>query len=477
MAREPRRRRARIALVFLSTEGVSWPDPHYDVRTREKEILGLLNDGCTEIEFISMAVREPSDVDKAVAMRDQIDGYLVYCVTLAWKLKGALITIGKLGKPMLVADEFLGGSGLFLMDYALLLRQGIPATGVATTRPSDLVTVARCFAELKPDTTQATFAAQCEQAYRRTFGAVGKLKCADDPLTLADTRTCAERFKNYRFLIVDDRKPGQEEDFLGAKGIHVGFAELKTVCDRVDRDQAAEWADRWAAAADKVVEPSAESLRKAGVIHLGILELLKKYGSDTVTMNCLGGFNHGKLPAYPCLGFMELLDDGRQGVCQAMPNDTLSMLMARILTGRPGYVSNPVLDTSKNRIVYSHCMATTRVFGPEGKANPFRIRTLHNRDPRGACVQSLLPGGYMTTSLRTDFARKRMVIHQAKAVESLDTERGCRTQLVGEVRGDIGKLFRQWDAFTWHRVTVYGDVKEPLIEFGKALGLSIVEEA
>ncbi|GAF74384.1 unnamed protein product, partial [marine sediment metagenome] len=42
---------------------------------------------------------------------------------------------------------------------------------------------------------------------------------------------------------------------------------------------------------------------------------------------------------------------------------------------------------------------------------------------------------------------------------------------------DIGKLFPHWDHFGWHRVTVYGDVQEPLIEFGKALGLKIVEEA
>jgi L-fucose isomerase-like protein len=192
-------------------------------------------------------------------------------------------------------------------------------------------------------------------------------------------------------------------------------------------------------------------------------------------MNCLGGFAQGRLPAYPCLGFMQLLNDGGHGICEAMPDDTLSMLMGRILTGRPGYVSDPVLDTSKNQIVYAHCVATTKAFGTEGKSNMFRIRTLHNHDPRGTCAQSFLPEGYMTTSFQTDFARKQMVIHQAKAVGNLDSERGCRTQLIGEVRGDIGKLFRYWDR--WHRVTVYGDVKEPLAEFARGLGLKVIEEA
>jgi hypothetical protein len=151
--------------------------------------------------------------------------------------------------------------------------------------------------------------------------------------------------------------------------------------------------------------------------------------------------------------------------------------MGRLLTGRAGYVSDPVLDTAKNQIVYAHCMALTKVFGPQGAANKFRIRTLHNRDPRGCCAQSFLPAGYMTTSFRTNYAAKKMVIHQARALGNLDADRGCRTQLVGEVCGDIGKLFWEWDRFGWHRVTVYGDVKEPLAEFGKALGLQIVEEA
>lgn len=468
----------RVGLVFLSKQGSGWPYPEFDVYACEKRVLDLLKKGCPGIHFVPVAVRKPTDVKKAIAMKGRVDGYLVYVVTLNWNLQGAITTIGKLGKPMVVADEFLGGSGVFLRGYSALCRQGTPAAGVATTRQSDLVAVAQCFADVrKPGTTPASFARQCRQAYRKTFAAPGETKCKDDPVSLTGIGKCVERFRKYRFLIVGRGKPGTKQDYLGAKGICVGFPELKALYDKVDRDKAGEWADRWSGEADKVIEPTAGWIRKAGAIYLATLELLKRHGTDTVTMGCLGGFARGHLAAYPCLGFMQLLNDGAQGVCEAMPDDTLSMLMARILTGRPGYVSDPVLDTSKNQIVYAHCVGTTKVFGPKGESNPFRIRTLHNRDPRGVCAQSFMPAGYMTTSFRTDFARKQMVIHQARAAGNLDSERGCRTQLIGEVRGDIGNLFQQWDHFTWHRVTVYGDVKEPLMEFGKALGLKIVQEA
>jgi len=345
LAEEPKNKRVRVGLVFLSNQGESWPHPEFDVEARQKEVRELLSRGCPAVEFVPVEVRSPEGLSKAISMKDQVDGYLVYVVTLTWPLTAAITTIGKLGKPMVVAD------------------------------------------------------------------------------------------------------------------------------------QAAEWADRWTQEADKVVEPTPEWLRKAGAVYLAMLELLKRYNTDTVTMNCLGGFGAGQLPAYPCLGFMQLLNDGGHGVCEAMPDDTISTLMVRILTGRPSYVSDPVLDTARNHIVYAHCMATSKAFGPKGPANMYRIRTLHNRDPRGTCVQSFLPVGYMTTSFRTNFASKMMVIHQAKSVGNLDAPRGCRTQLIGEVRGDIGRLFNQWDLFGWHRVTIFGDVKEQLLEFGKALGLDIVEEA
>jgi hypothetical protein len=472
--------KVRVAAVFLANIKIReiWPYPSFDTEGRQREVLALLQEGCPEIEFAPVTVESPTDVQKAIALKDQVDGYLVYAMTLDWSQRRALVQIGQLGKPTVVADEYLGGSGVFLTGYSELCSRGIPAAGVSTTRLDDLVTVARQFADVrKPGTTPASFAKKCEQVYRQTFPAKGEMKCEDDPIALTDIGQCVKRFRESRFLIVGRGRPGEEVDFLGAKGRNVGFYELLEFYDKVDQGEAAEWSSRWCKQATAVMESRPDAIQKAGAVYLATRELLKKYDTDNVTMNCLGGFAAGQLPAYPCLGFMQILNDGGQGVCEAMPDDTLSMMMARILTGRPGFVSDPALDTSKNHIVYAHCVAMTKPFGPEGASNAYRIRTLHNRDPRGACAESMLPPGYMTTTFRTSVARKQMIIHQAKSAGPLDSEHGCRTKLLAEVRGDIGKLFDQWDQFGWHRVTVYGDVKEPLAEFGKALGLQVIEEA
>ncbi|MBL7154018.1 MAG: twin-arginine translocation signal domain-containing protein [Phycisphaerae bacterium] len=480
--------KVRVAAVFLANTNFTeiWPYPGFDTEGREAEILAVLREGCPSVEFVPVTVRNANDIKRAVGLKGEVDGYLVYVVTLDWGLGGAIAQIGGLGKPMIVATEFLGGCGVFLTRYSELCSRGVPAGAVSSTRLSDLVAVAGEFANVrKAGVTAESFARRCEEVYRKRIVAAVEVSCAIDPVKLRDIGECVKRFGQSRFLIVGRGRGGQEQDFLGVKGRYVEFDELQGFYEKVDRDEAGEWADRWSKQADDLpsgdyVEPSRptpDAIQKAGGVYLAMLELLKKYDTDSVTMNCLGGFAAGKLAAYPCLGFMQILNDGGQGVCEAMADDTVSMLMARILTGRPGYVSDPALDTSKNHIVYAHCVATTKAFGPKGKSNGFRIRTLHNRDPRGACGESFLPAGYMTTSFRTNFGRKEMIIHQAKAVGCLDSEYGCRTKLVAEPTGDIGKLFDQWDRFGWHRVTVYGDVAEPLAEFGRALGLKVIEEA
>lgn len=481
-------RKVRVAAVFLSNIHVReiWPYPRFDTRGRQREVLAALNGGCPEIEFAPVTVENPEDLQKAVALKDEVDGYLVYTMTLDWRHRRELVDLARLGKPTLVANEFLGGCGVFLTGFSQLVNEKLPAAPVSSTRMDDVVAVARQFALLgKPGATPDSFLAECEQAYRATFAAVGSTPCRDDPVKLTEIGECVKRFRNSRFLIVGSGRANQEQEFLGAKALSMDFNELLGFYQQADRQEAAEWAKRWLAEglalpAGEYVEPSRpvpEAVEKAGGVYLAMLKLLKKYDTDTVTMNCLNGFGSGKLPAYPCLGFMQLLNDGSQGVCEAMPDDTVSMLMARILTGRPGFVSDPALDTSKNQVVYAHCVGTTKVFGPEGASNGYRIRTLHNRDPHGACAESLMPPGYMTTTFRTNIARKQLIIHQAKSRGALDDEKGCRTKLIGEVCGDIGKLFDHWQRFGWHRVTVYGDVKEPLVEFGNALGLNVIEEA
>ena len=160
--------------------------------------------------------------------------------------------------------------------------------------------------------------------------------------------------------------------------------------------------------------PRAKEIHNAAVVYLAIRRLLKKHDTDMITANCGGGLGtSGELRGFPCLGFAQLLDDGGLGICEAGVDDTPPMLMARLLAGRPGFVSDPAIDTSQNRIVYSHCVGSTKVFGPGGRRNGYHIRTSHARV--GTVVESLMPAGYMITTFHTNVEpHKQMIIHQAE---------------------------------------------------------------
>jgi hypothetical protein len=359
------------------------------------------------------------------------------------------------------------------------------AAAVSTTRLADLVAVARQFASLRTENLSAReFARRCEKVYRGTFPPPGASACAEDELKLRGIAACVARFRTSKVLVLGRGNAGRQRNVLGATWQYADWKELETIYPEIDPDETDEWASRWTRRAEALppgeyVEPSvppANEIRNAALVYLALRRLLKKYDTNMITVNCGGGLGtSGALRGFPCLGFAQLLDDGGLGICEAHVDDTPPMLMARLLTGRPGFVSDPAIDTSRNRIVYSHCVGTRKVFGPGGKQNGFYIRTSHARV--GAVVESLMPAGYMTTTFRTNVARRQMVIHQATSLGPLACEKGCRTKLIGEIRGDIGKLFDRWSEFGWHRVTVYGDVKEPLAEFGRALGLEVIEEA
>jgi hypothetical protein len=147
--------------------------------------------------------------------------------------------------------------------------------------------------------------------------------------------------------------------------------------------------------------------------------------------------------------------------------------MAAMTSGRTGFISDPVIDTARRQIVYAHCVAPNRAFGPQGEANPYDILT-HSEDRQGASLRSVLPEGYLTTTL--EVKETGILFHQAKAVENDPDDRACRTKLCAEPVGDIEKLFTMWDQWGWHRVTCYGDLKAPVEEYARARKLPVIAE-
>lgn len=85
-----------------------------------------------------------------------------------------------------------------------------------------------------------------------------------------------------------------------------------------------------------------------------------------------------------------------------------------------------------------------------------------------------------STTKMDDPERFKAILHaraDRKAVVNGPDDRACHTKLVAEPVRDLEKLFTMWDHWGWHRVTFYGELKEPVFALADTLGYKVVEEA
>jgi hypothetical protein len=378
----------------------------------------------------------------------------------------------------LYADFQYGGSGGFLVYNAGFIRNRFSNIGfVASSNTEDLIQAVRCFDIVKRGGSADSFAAAVESVRIKNTSRSGDMWCKPDSLNLLNTSACVDKLNKSKILAVRDTESATLEPFMNIPVEQIPFAEINNAFLKADREEAKEIADGWISGATEVIDVPYPTIEDSAAMYLGMKSVLKKHQANAITINCLGGFYGGHIHAYPCLGFHQLNNEGLIGACECDLESTATMVAFTTMTGgRPGYISDPVIDTSKRQIIYAHCVASNKVFGPEGSSNPFTIMN-HSEDRQGASIRSILPAGYMTTTMKANNERKEIIFHQAKAVENDPDDRACRTKLCAEPLGDIEKLFRYWDHWGWHRVTFYGDLKEPAYDLADALGFTIVEEA
>jgi len=456
--------------------GPDWPNKGFDFNPVMERFNSELAKRCPGFEFVSSMAANDKDARKILEQdaAAPVDGYLVFQLNCWNRVVQAFVPAGK---PVLYVDFQYAGSGGFLVYTAGFLRKPTPNLGfVASSRIEDLAEAVKGFAAAKKGGAGFDFAAATARARIESTPKRGDLACKPDSLKTAPLEEVLRRLKESKLLAVrDNKKSGPDKPILDIAVENVTFAEVNDAWKAADKEASKAVADRWQKNAKVVEGVSRETLETSAAMYLGMKEVLKKHGANAITINCLGGFYGGHIHAYPCLGFHELCNEGLVGACECDVSSTVTqLLMAAMTDGRTGFISDPVIDTAKRQIIYAHCVAPNRAFGPRGEANPYEILT-HSEDRQGASLRSLLPEGYMTTTL--EVRGSRILFHQAKSVGNDPNDRACRTKLCGEPVGDLEKLFTMWDQWGWHRVTCYGDLKAPVEEFAKAKELTIVPEA
>ncbi len=428
--------KTKIRLIFAHPDPTkpNWPNIDYDFSGHIKEVHKKLQQDCPQIEFSAVTVTSGSKEEGYKLLQDasKYDGYLIYLAGCLWG--NMTETVMASGKPTVIVDHLFAGSGEFLTSYARAKRAGNKVIAVSSSRFEDIV----------------------------------------DAVTCID---CVHKLKLSTLLVVGRDIEAQIRHAYGTRVKKIEFDTINESYNKVSQADAEAVATRWIKEAEKVIEPSEADIQKAGAMYLAMHKVMQDNNAQAITVNCLGGIYSGKMvEAYPCLGFMQLDNDGLVGGCEADQKSAMTKLLMTYLTGRPGLISDPVIDTAKNQIIYAHCVASTKVFGPDGPSNPYHLRD-HSEDHKGACCRSLMPLGEMTTTILFDHTKKQVILHQGETVENVDEYRACRTKLAVEVKGDVYKLLDYWDEWGWHRVTFFGDLKRPVYDIASLIGFEVIEEA
>jgi len=295
------------------------------------------------------------------------------------------------------------------------------------------------------------------------------------------------RMRQSRILLVGGahgtaaaRAPAKIKERLGAEVIPATGEQILQAHGAIDPKAAEAEADEyWIKPARRIVEPSRAEIINSARLFLGVKNLMIQHRAQAITSSqCMGR------PAKGCLTFSKLNDLGLVGACEGDMDSTLTMLLFRYAFGVPGFITDPLFDTSKNAVIHAHCVASTKMDGPASPQRaPFVLRS-HRDDNHGAAVQVEMRIGQEITCAKL-VNLDTMLLSPQKIIEipSFD-DRGCRTQITAQV-ADARRMLDNWgsgilerdDMMTLlHRVVFYGNRIQPVRDLAILMGMKVVME-
>lgn len=426
---------AVVRKVYLAVPKPTWPKPDLDVPAEiaaiEAELRKLERRHQSAVRFTGGEIlRTPEDVPKWLESLGGADGVLVLDLTSS--TGGILNAMQEAPAPMLLFTRPYAGWSY--INFAGWRQKG---------RKADLVASSE-FGDLDP--------------YMPVFQTIRHLK-------------------KSRILLV---RPGAEKaaqsEFTTLYGTAiepVSYAELEGFYKRASEARARQAAEEFSRAALRVVEPKPQDIVDSMRFYHAVTELLKERNANAITIDCLGGFRRGELPAYPCVAWSKLNDDGYYGVCEADLPSTMTQLLITSYSKRPGFVSDPVFDTHRNEIIHAHCVSATALQGIGAKSCPYAIRS-HMEDNKGVSLQVLVPVGD-TVTVAKFLTPKRLGVSTAEVTGNIEHDRGCRTQF----RTKVPEARKMLENYTGglHRVVFYGDWTGAVEKMGRLMGFEVYREA
>lgn len=431
-----RRSMVRVAKLYLGVPKAHWPTPLLDlneeVQRYEAEFERLKAGELRDVNFtVTRLITSVEGAREVAEQLKDVDGVLV--IHLSMGIMGMLNEILRAKRPtMLFAAPY---SGHEWTGFGALRNrpEGAMLDCILTSDMNQLAVAIRPFRALH----HLREAKILDISKRDRSAIAGELK---------------ERFGTELKVIERDRV-------------------LKLYESVPDNDAIAE-AEMWIKRAEKVVEPSKDEIIRSCKLALALEKLLDEEDATVVMVDCYGTMWR-QLPAYPCISHCRMNNMGFGGICESDLQCALTHIIFQGLVGKPGFISDPTVDESRNSIILAHCMGTTKMDGPDGEEAPYKLRSVMERQ-EGVVVQPRMRIGQKVTQAIL-LGTKVMRYFTGTIIDTPDLDRGCRTKITVQVDGDVVRLWQNW-AGGLHRQTVYGDIVADLKRFCRFAGIELLNE-
>ena len=426
---------AEVHKVFLANPKPAWPHSDIDFQREKEEInrrfadLEAKHPGVVRFTGGSLLL---NDSNTGARVKSTADAGAILVLDLSTGAGPQFEALSKLDKPLLLFQRPL--TSWAFMHFSAYIRQGKRAGMINSSEYADLVPHLYMLRAMR-------------------------------------------HVSRSKVLVVrpGEPDPAPYQPWTAQYGVRVElppYQEFKDAYAKVSAREAADAAAAFTRNALRIVEPKAADIQDSLRFYLAALEVLRQREANALTIDCLGGFRRGDLPACPCVAFSKLNDAGMYGVCEADFLSTMTQLLVTAYSGKPGFVSGPTFDTSRNEVIHAHCVSATRLRGLGAEPSPYILRT-HMEDEKGVSMQVEMPVRETITCGKFS-GPKTFLVSTGEVIANLDARRGCRTKIVTRV-ADARKMA---EGFTGglYRVVFYGGHAQAIERMGRLMGFKTVRE-
>lgn len=429
--------RVRVAKVYVGSPGGLWPKPKLDLPAESRRYeahFARMSGEFADVDFVGNEV--VTSAQQARQLREKaadVDGFLI--IHLSMGIDAILREILAAGKPTMV----------FAVPYS-----GHEWAHFGAIQKEKAGALMDCL--LTSDLDQLAAAVRPIRAIQHLREAkIINITARPAPAEFA--RAIKDKF-------------GTEVKCIGREPV---LAAYESVPER----QAWDEANRWIDGAVAVVEPSRDEIYRSCRLALAFEKILDEEKATVITADCYGTMYHN-LPAFPCIGNVRLNNMGLGGICESDLRSAMTHILFQGLCGRPGFISDPTMDESKNEIILAHCLGTMKMDGPAGPSAPYKLRSIMERQEGAVPAVRMRIGEKVTQAYVVD--ANRILYFTGVITDTPELDRGCRTKIAVRIDGDPKKLWQNWSSGL-HRVTCYGNITDDLRRFCRFKQVNLIAEA